>query len=113
MYQVPHLSQRAHKFKAFQIFLRFKHHQIGLMDQYLISQNLQTNKDPIIISIININSFRSTYNITVILFLSLDKGICAIFTPSISIFPESASKSLKILLIMVDFPAPVRPTTPT
>jgi hypothetical protein len=51
--------------------------------------------------------------ITVILDLKVDKLTSLIFTPSISILPDSSSIIRDKVKASVDFPAPVLPTTPT
>ena len=48
----------------------------------------------------------------VIFYLSFSSGISLIFTPSISIFPDSISIILVRAKLIVLLPAPVRPTTP-
>ena len=53
-----------------------------------------------------------SYIMIVIFSLSYLKGICFISLPSIIIYPLEASKILNKLIVMVDLPAPVLPTTP-
>ena len=54
-----------------------------------------------------------SWGITVIFSLTFCKSTLRISTPSISIDPDSNSTILLRLKQIVDFPAPVRPTTPT
>lgn len=53
-----------------------------------------------------------SYKIIVILYLKSNKFISEISTSSIKIFPLKTSSTLNRLRVIVDFPAPVLPTTP-
>jgi hypothetical protein len=54
----------------------------------------------------------ASYGMMVTLFLSVDKGICEMSTPSSEIVPLSNSITLDKHKLMVLFPAPVLPTIP-